>query len=116
MLERGIYIRKLEACESGVFPFFYVIWGKSKSLSVDRARWHRGKRIDEFFHMHKQFNLHYLPPYHPELNFQESLWRMMRYEETTNVYFESMDKLITGVFKRSQSWKPKKITSLCHLI
>jgi hypothetical protein len=90
--------------------------GKTIHLWIDRARWHRGKRVDEFFHMHKQFTLHYLPAYHPELNFQESLWRMMRYEETTNVYFETMDKLISGVFKRSQRWKPKKIISLCHLI
>jgi len=51
----------------------------------------------------------------PELNKQETLWRIMRYEETTNTYYESFDELEIAVFKRSQSWKPKKVLSSCHL-
>jgi hypothetical protein len=52
--------------------------------------------------------------YHPELNYQEILWRTMRYEETTNTYFEKLDDLTSSVLKRSQRWKPAKIKSLCH--
>jgi transposase len=85
-------------------------------LWVDRARWHKGKRVDDFIETHEEFSIHYIPAYHPELNCQEILWRTMRYEETTNAYFESLDELVSHVFKRSQRWKPIKIQSLCHLI
>ena len=67
-----------------------------------------------FCEEHQQLRLNYLPAYHPELNLQEVLWRTMRYEETTNTYFESIDTLTVSVFKRSQRWKPRKIKALCH--
>lgn len=83
-------------------------------LWVDRARWHRGTRVISFCEEHRELQLNYIPAYHPELNLQETLWKTMRYEETTNAYFQSMDELTEGVFKRSQRWKPAKIKSLCH--
>jgi len=85
-------------------------------LWVDRARWHRGERVESFCAAHRQLHVHYLPPYHPELNYQEVLWRTMRYEETTNAFFQTIEHLEVSVFKRSQRWKPKKIKSLCKLI
>lgn len=84
-------------------------------LWVDRARWHKGPRIDEFCTKHQQIRLNYIPAYHPELNLQEILWRTIRYEETTNTYFESFEELTISVFKRSQRWKPATIKSLCHV-
>ena len=70
----------------------------------------------EFLIEHTRLHIHYIPPYHPELNYQESLWRMLRYEETTNAYFETIEELEVAVFKRSQRWKPNKMKSLCQLI
>lgn len=90
--------------------------GKIIDLWVDRARWHRGERVEIFQREHCQLHLHYLPAYHPELNYQEPLWRTMRYEETTNAFFETQEILEVSIFKRSQRWKPQKIKSLCHLI
>jgi len=83
---------------------------------VDHARWHKGKRIVEFLSIHKRLKIEYIPKYHPEFNFQERLWRTMRYEETTNTYYETFEKLDFSVFNRSRKWKPKKILSLCHVI
>jgi hypothetical protein len=40
----------------------------------------------------------------------------MRYEETTNAFFETIEQLEASVFKRSQRWKTQKIKSLCKLI
>jgi len=90
--------------------------GKIIDLWVDNARWHRGEMVYSFLSEHRRLRLHYLPPYHPELNYQEALWRIMRYEETTNVYFESLKHLTTSILKRSQRWRPNKIISLCKLI
>ena len=76
----------------------------------------RGKKVYSFLIEHSQLHLHYLPPYHPELNFQELLWKTMRYEETTNAYFETKEDLSDAISRRSQKWKPDKIISLCKLI
>jgi transposase len=85
-------------------------------LWVDQARWHKGKRIAEFLSYHRRLAIKYIPKYHPELNPQEMLWRTMRYEETTDTYYETFEELVLSVFKRSQTWKPRKIMSLCHFI
>src|SRR5512136_1611118 len=85
-------------------------------LWVDHARWHKGKRIQSFCRQHKRLTIEYIPKYHPELNFQERLWKTMRYEETTNTYYEKFETLLSSVFSRSQTWKPKKIRSLCNFI
>jgi hypothetical protein len=82
-------------------------------LSVDNARWHKGTRVEEF---NFEFFLSYQVLYHHELNYQERLWHAMRYEETTNVYFETISDLDHAVFnKRSQRWKPEKIKEPCPL-
>jgi len=85
-------------------------------LWVDQARWHKGARIDGFLYKHFRLTIHYIPKYHPQFNPQEILWRTMRYEETTNTYYESFEELTHSIFARSQSWKPKKVLPLCHLI
>ena len=99
--------------------FLFHIAGRFKDkfvdLWVDGPRWHKGERVRDFCKNHKHIKIHYLPPYHPELNRQEILWKILRYEETTNVYFESIEDLENAIFKRSQRWKPNKILSLCQL-
>lgn len=92
----------------------YRFNGMMIDLWVDHARWHKGRRVEEFISQHSQLIINYIPKYHPELNLQEILWRTMRYEETTNTYYESFDELVSSVFKRSQRWKPNKILSLCQ--
>lgn len=90
--------------------------GKIIDLWVDRAPWHKGEAVNIFITQHSCLRINYLPAYHPELNPQEILWRTMRYEETTNTFFETIEDLGTAIFKRSQRWKPKKIKSLCQFI
>jgi transposase len=89
--------------------------GRIIDLWIDNARWHKGAKVAAFIAEYSFFHLHYLPAYHPELNYQERLWHTMRYEETTNVYFETISDLDQCIFKRSQRWKPKKIKYLCQL-
>jgi len=88
--------------------------GSIIDLWVDQARWHKGKRVVEFLCHHSRLKINYIPKYHPELNQQEILWRTMRYEETTNTYYETFEDMVSAVFNRSQRWKPQKILSLCH--
>ena len=85
-------------------------------LWADNASWHKGPRVNQFLAEHKRLSIHYLPPYHPELNPQERIWHTLRYEETTDTYYETMSHLEAAVFSRSQRWKPPKIKQLCQLI
>ena len=85
-------------------------------LWADNASWHKGPRVNQFLSEHANLSIHYLPPYHPELNPQERLWRTLRYEETTDTYYETMLHLEVAVFSRSQRWKPRKVKQLCQFI
>ena len=104
----------------GFLAMLTTILGRYKQfvieLWVDHARWHKGKRIIEFLSIHRRLKIEYIPKYHPELNFQERLWRMMRYEETTNTYYETFEQMNLAVFNRSRKWRPDKILSLCNVI
>lgn len=89
--------------------------GLDIDLWADNDSWHKGPRVNQFLADYANLSIHYLPPYHPKLNYQERLWRMLRYEETTNTYYETMMHLEAAVFSRSQRWKPLKIRKLCQL-
>ena len=64
----------------------YTIW-----LYVDGARWHKGEPVEKFLSKHPRLHLAYLPPYQPGLNMQERIWRQIRYQATTNRWFEELD-------------------------
>jgi transposase len=89
----------------------HTIW-----LYVDRARWHRGEEVDLFVQTHKRLRLQYLPPYQPGLNLQERIWRQVRYEVTTNRWFDNLDLIWDTVQRTTQPWSPNKIKRLCKII
>ena len=84
-------------------------------LYVDGASWHKGPWVKQFLKEHVNLILEYLPPYHPELNPQERIWRMIRYEVTTNRYYISVDAIQRSIRHQQYRWKPKKFRSLCRV-
>jgi transposase len=88
----------------------YTIW-----LDVDRARWHRGDPIREFLGKHKRLRIVYLPPYQPALNMQERIWRQIRYESTTNRWFDNLDAVWGTVQRTLDSWSKRKVRRLCNI-
>lgn len=88
----------------------YTIW-----LYVDRARWHKGDPVDQFLKRHPRLHVEYLPPYQPGLNRQERIWRQIRYEATTNRWFENLDSIWAAVEKTARSWSSRKIRKLCNI-
>jgi transposase len=60
-------------------------------LYVDGTPWHKGQQIKDFLAEHREVQMEYLPPYHPELNAQERMWHLIRYEVTTNRYRGTID-------------------------
>jgi len=88
----------------------YTIW-----LYVDQAKWHMGKEIEDFIKTHIRLHLQYLPPYQPALNVQERIWRQIRYEVTTNFWFDNLDTIWHTAQDTVYAWAPNKIKRLCKL-
>jgi len=88
----------------------YTIW-----LYVDRARWHRGLPVENFLRTHRRLHLNYLPPYQPGLNPQERIWRQIRFEATTNRWFETLEEIWSIVQNTTRSWSKRKIRRLCNI-
>lgn len=89
-------------------------------LWVDNASWHKGDRVMTFLKNHTRLKLFYHPPYHPELNCQETVWKRIRYEITTNCYREKIEHLEQAIFSRVKEWSNEKVKSFsvakCKLI
>jgi hypothetical protein len=90
-------------------------WIHAVNLYVDQARWHKGDSVDHFLISHRRLHLEYLPAYQPGLNMQERIWRQVRYEATTNRWFEELDLIWHTIRKTTRSWSPVKIRRLCNV-
>jgi transposase len=63
-------------------------------LVLDNARYHHAKILKYWLQeMSNVLELFFLPPYSPDLNPIEMLWRKTRREVTHNRYFESVETL-----------------------
>jgi len=55
---------------------------------LDNARYYRSKEIRAFLFNNKRIRLIFLPPYSPNLNLIERLWKFFRKTITYNSYYE----------------------------
>jgi len=65
-------------------------------LICDNARYNRNKMLKEWS-SEQRIEFIYLPPYSPNLNLIERLWRLMRKEVINNNYYDTYSKFKTGV-------------------
>lgn len=56
-----------------------------------------------------------IPAYQPALNMQERIWRRVRYEATTNRWFDDLEDVWSIVQKTKRSWSVHKIKRLCNI-
>ena len=80
-------------------------------LLLDRAGWHTAKRLQ----LPENITLLLLPPYSPELNPAELLWRELRRETLSNREYEDEEQLEEAVVV---GWNrltddPQRLRSLC---
>jgi transposase len=79
--------------------------GKIILLILDNARYHHANMIQPWFHKNKQkIELLFLPPYSPELNPAELIWKYFRYLVTYNRYFPTLENLIDDLGTKLQDW------------
>ena len=57
----------------------------------DNASWHKSRAVREFLSKTKQFKLYNFPPYAPELNPQEHVWKEMRDKVLNNQLIKDID-------------------------
>ena len=56
-------------------------------MFMDRAGWHVSKKLK----LPENLTIDFLPPYSPELNPQENVWKYLRTNHFSNVYANSLD-------------------------
>ncbi|WP_245397523.1 transposase [Candidatus Rhabdochlamydia oedothoracis] len=55
---------------------------------MDNARSNKNKKLEEFL-MSSRIKVHYLPPYSPNLNPIERLWKILKEKTVYNRYYET---------------------------
>jgi transposase len=85
--------------------------GKKMFVVVDNARWHHAKALQPWLRQHREMlRLDFLPPYSPELNNIERVWKLTRRLCTHNQYFDVLDKLIEMVESQFLKWAKPNVT------
>ena len=96
----------------------HKVKNKIMVVIIDNARFHHAKALQSWLDDHKEgFVLEFLPPYSPELNHIERVWKLLRRLCTHNQYFECLDKLRQTVYEKLSEWSlPNKVlTTLCAI-
>jgi transposase len=79
--------------------------GKPILLILDRASYHRAKDLKPFLQEHQsRLTLAFLPPYSPELNPIERVWRITRRKVTHNRYFPEIGGLREDLINQFAQW------------
>ena len=78
---------------------------------MDKASFHRSKKIQDKINEWKQKNLEifWLPSYSPQLNLIEILWRFMKYEWIEIDAYSSWQNLVNYVEKVLQDFGKKYV-------
>ena len=93
--------------------------GRKVLLISDNARYHHAKLHAEWRQERKEkFAMLFLPPYSPDLNPIERVWKLTRRMATHNRYFENLNQVADSVEAVFSSWvKPNSILNkLCAII
>jgi len=88
-------------------------------LILDNVSWHKAQDLSDFFIANRDRLVRvFLPPYSPELNPIERVWRITRRQVTHNRYFQSIEELETALTSHFVKWEqPNNILrALCAAI
>jgi transposase len=93
--------------------------GRKLIIVLDNARYHHAVMLKQWLSENKKkLRLLFLPPYSPDLNSIERVWKVTRRKCTHNRYFSTLEELETVVRKQMNKWnKPNEtIHKLCCII
>lgn len=87
-------------------------------LVLDNAKYHHARALQPWLRKHQhRLTLLFLPPYSPDLNPIERVWKLTRRLATHNRHFPTLDELVDAVRERFAHWaKPnRQLTRLCAI-
>lgn len=93
--------------------------GRKVIIVSDNARYHHAKLHKTWREKcSKKFELMYLPPYSPELNPIERVWKLTRRMAVHNRYFPSLQSVTEAIESVFNIWASKNdtLTKLCAII
>jgi len=97
-----------ETCFDFLWHLFKVSsrTGRKVVVITDNARYHHAALHKEWRKVAEPwFRLEYLPPYSPDLNPIERVWKLTRRLATHNRYFPEIEDVITAVEHTFESWR-----------
>ena len=75
-------------------------------LILDNARYHHARSLRPFLDSRQALvRLDFLPPYSPDLNPIERVWKLARKLATHNEYFPKLENLTAAVSAQMDAWK-----------
>jgi transposase len=93
--------------------------GRQMVVIIDNARYHHAALHQSWRkEVAGHFRLHFLPPYSPELNPIERVWKLTRRRCLHNRYFPTLDDVIDAVDPTFQAWSRPNATlqRLCGIL
>jgi len=75
--------------------------GRKIHLILDNAKYHKGPEVRKWLEgKENRIELHYLPPYSPEFNATEYVWKETRRRTTHNRFFNTLSEFKGRLFRR----------------
>jgi len=78
-------------------------------MCTDNASWHKSKMLN----IPENIYFHYLPPYTPEMNPIEQIWKEVRKDGFKNFMFNSLDCVVDKLSNSLMSINDNTIKSIC---
>ena len=78
-------------------------------LVLDNASWHTSPKLS----IPKNIYLHFLPPYSPELNPIENLWKYIKENFLCNKFFKGIDEILSAGANACKKITKEMIKSVC---
>ena len=67
------------------------------TMILDNARIHHAKLLEPFLEENKRLTLVFLPPYSPQLNIVEGLWKWLKADVVNNVFYHTVAEIRNNV-------------------
>ena len=66
-------------------------------MILDNAKIHHAQLLTEFLQANPRLHLEFLPPYSPNLNIIEELWKWLKNTVINNVFFHTREEIKSAV-------------------
>lgn len=83
-------------------------------IILDNARYYHSQIVKDFLKEHPRIVLKFIPPYSPNLNIIERLWKILKKKVVYNKFYLKFDDFRKNVleFLENQSWKEKEFQNI----